>query len=775
MDAQDPLAELNLALAGRYAVEREIGQGGMARVYLAHDLKHDRKVAIKVLREELAASVGAERFVAEIRTTARLSHPHILPLHDSDAVAGFLFYVMPLVEGESLRARLNREQRLPVDEAVRLVREVADALAYAHAHQVIHRDIKPENILLQSGHALVADFGIARAVSAAGAAGAAGAAETAGSGERMTMVGLAVGTPAYMSPEQAAGERELDGRSDLYALASVLYELLAGEPPFTGPTVEAILVQRFTQHPPRVSLKRAGVSRTLEGAICTAMARAPDERYATVERFAAALAESVTPAAGSVGAAGSAVADADRSIAVLPFANMSGDAENEYFSDGISEEIINALTQVKGLRVAARTSAFSFKGKNVDLRAIGDQLGVSTVLEGSVRKAGKRLRITAQLINVADGYHLWSERYDRELTDVFAIQDEIANAISVRLQLTLGTSGERQLVKPATENIDAYDLYLKGRALEMQRGPALVTAVECFDQAVALDPDYAAAHAELAKSLLLLSMWGMRNPAETNARAEVATARALAADPNLVASHTAQGLFSYCVEHDRAKAARAWARAVELDPADVEARALRALYDLASARGADEALVEVDIALAADPLNVNTMAHRSLMLVWAGRFDEAEAEARKAIELEPRVFYAHWALVHALVIGPRPEAGAAAAAEMMAVFGRHPWPLMALGYANGMAGRPEIAEAVYDELHARSRSTYVQPTVLAVAAVGAKRRVDCFRHLREALVTGDPFLAFLIGRWPGFASVRGAPEFAEILAEMGWDRPFEFG
>jgi serine/threonine-protein kinase len=423
--------------------------------------------------------------------------------------------------------------------------------------------------------------------------------------------------------------------------------------------------------------------------------------------------------------------------------------------------------------VAARTSAFSFKGKNVDLRSIGDQLGVRTVLEGSVRKAGNRLRITAQLINVADGYHLWSERYDRELTDVFAIQDEIANAISARFQLTLEAHVGRQLVKPATANLDAYDLYLKGRALEMQRGPALVTAVECFEQAVALDPEYAAAHAELAKSLLLLSMWGMRSPADTNARAEVATARALAADPNLVAAHTAQGLFSYCVEHDRAKAARAWSRAVELDPADVEARALRALYDLAYARGADEALVEIDAALAADPLNVNTKAHRSLMLAWALLYDEAEAEARRAIELGPRVFYAHWTLVHALVVGPRPEAGAAAATEMMDAFGRHPWPLMAFGYASGLTGRREIAEAVYDELHARSRSTYVQPTILAVAAVGAERHADCFRHLREALVTRDPFFALLIGRWPGFAPVRGAPEFAQILGEMGWDRPFD--
>jgi serine/threonine protein kinase len=747
----DAITKLNASLTGRYAIDREIGAGGMARVYLAHDLRHDRKVAMKVLREELAASVGAERFLTEIRTTARLSHPHILPLHDSGEAGGFLFYVMPLVEGESLRDRLARERRLPIDEAIRLIREAADALAYAHAHHVIHRDIKPENILLQSGHALVTDFGIARAVSAAGT-------------ERITMAGFAVGTPAYMSPEQAAGEQDVDGRSDLYALASVLYELLAGEPPFTGPSVDAILSQRFTQAAPRVSLKRAGVSRPVEGAIATALARAPDDRYATVERFVEALAAT---------AGGNADATTDRSIAVLPFANMSGDPENEYFSDGISEEIINALTQLPGLRVAARTSAFSFKGKNVDLRGIGDQLGVSTVLEGSVRKAGNRLRITAQLINVADGYHLWSERYDRELTDVFAIQDEIANAIAAKLKVTVGAHTERQLVKPATANLNAYDLYLKGRALELQRGPALVVAVDCFEQAVALDPEYAPAHAELAKSLLLLSMWGMRNPAATNDRAEVATARALAADAKLVAAHEAQALFAFCVEHDRAKAARAWARAVELDPADVEARALRAVYDLTYTRAAyGDALRELGIAIAADPLNVNTRAHRSLILTWSSKFDEGETEARKAIELGPTVFYAHWALVHAIVLGPDATAGIAAATAMLARFGRHPWPMMALALASGKAGNSAVAGALYSELEARSRSEYVQPNVLAVAAVGANRRDDFFRHWRDAMESRDPFFALLAQHWPGLNPMRGDPEFARTLARIGWDRPF---
>ncbi len=339
------LDRLTTAVAGRYRLGRELGSGGMATVYLAHDLKHDRKVALKVLRPELAASLGADRFLSEIRTMAQLNHPHILALHDSGEADDALFYVMPYVEGESLRERLDRQKTLALNEAVRIACEVGDALGYAHAHGVIHRDIKPGNILLQSGHAVVADFGIARAVSAAGT-------------ERVTVLGMVLGTPAYMSPEQSAGE-EVDPRTDLYALASVLYEMLAGETPFTGPTMESILGKRFTQPPPRVTLKRPGVPRSIEVALCTALATNRDDRYTRVEDFTEAL--TARPAAPGDGVM-------HRSIAVIPFVNMSGDPENDYFSDGMSEEISNALTQLPGLRVAARTSAFFFKGKETDLR-----------------------------------------------------------------------------------------------------------------------------------------------------------------------------------------------------------------------------------------------------------------------------------------------------------------------------------------------------------------------------------------------------------------------
>ncbi|PYP22547.1 MAG: hypothetical protein DMD55_19240, partial [Gemmatimonadetes bacterium] len=368
----DQLARLQAALADRYTIERELGRGGMATVYLAQDLKHHRPVAIKVLRPELAAALGAERFLREIETAAKLTHPHILPLHDSGEAAGFLFYVMPYVEGESLRDRLSREKQLPLGDALQIAREVADALSYAHNQDVVHRDIKPENILFEAGHAVVTDFGIARAITAAG-------------GEKLTGTGIAVGTPAYMSPEQAASA-PVDERSDIYSLGCVLYEMLAGEPPFTGPSAESIVRQHLAAAPPRVSAMRAAVPPAIEEGIVRALAKTPADRFATAAEFAGALAAPAQRArdtgrrtsrlAAGAGLAATLLASAAglfvlsrlhgtpalpggtrQSIAVLPFVNVSGAPQEEYLSDGISEELINALSKLPQLQVVARPSS----------------------------------------------------------------------------------------------------------------------------------------------------------------------------------------------------------------------------------------------------------------------------------------------------------------------------------------------------------------------------------------------------------------------------------
>jgi TolB-like protein/Flp pilus assembly protein TadD len=522
------LDRLTVALADRYAVEREVGRGGMATVFLAQDLRHRRPVALKVLHPQLAVSLGPDRFLREIQIAAKLQHPHIVPLYDSGQAGDFLYYVMPYVEGESLRQRLEREQRLPVEDAVHIARAVATALDYAHRQQIVHRDIKPENVMLHEGEPLVTDFGIAKAVTVAA--------------ENLTQTGTAVGTPSYMSPEQAAGEGELDGRSDTYSLGAVLYEMLAGTAPFAGPTVQAIMAKLFTDPVPPLRKHRAEAPEWLEQAVRKSLAKSPGERFATAAQFAQALKApgGVTTPPGSV-TAGSG-AHAAKSIAVLPFADMSPQRDQEYFCEGMAEEIINALTKIQALQVASRSSAFAFKGQNQDIRKVGEQLGVGTVLEGSVRKAGNRLRITAQLIKAADGYHLWSERYDREMEDVFAIQEEIAGNIVKALRVMLSEDEKRAIEKAPRVNVQAYEYYLRGRQLFHQwRRKSVEHARRMFERAIEIDPNYALAYAGIADCCsYTFTYWDAS--AENLAQADTASHKALELDPELAEAHTSRGL-----------------------------------------------------------------------------------------------------------------------------------------------------------------------------------------------------------------------------------------
>src|SRR6266540_650624 len=507
-------ARLSAALSRSYRIERELGAGGMATVYLARDLKHDRDVALKVLRPELAAVLGAERFLAEIKVTAHLQHSHILLLFDSGAADGFLFYVMLYVEGESLRDRLSHDKQLPMEEAVRIATQVASALDYAHRHGVIHRDIKPENILLHEGEAVVADFGIALAVREAG-------------GPRLTESGLSLGTPQYMSPEQATGGREVDARSDVYSLAAVVYEMLAGEPPHTGPTAQAVIAKLVTERPTRIRTVRDTVPEGIDTAVAKALAKVPADRFAGAAEFAAALAvpgagptagwrrRRVAVAASIAGAvalatfaalwhpwrrpvrAAAPVADV-ASVAVLPFANLTGNPSDQYLSDGMTEEVIGELAQVRGLKVISRTSAEALKGTHLTLRQIADTLGVRHVLEGSVRHAGNRIRVAVDLIDASTDAHVWASSYDRDLTDVFAVQEEIARHVADSLGSTVGVRPTLGRVA-RTEQPGAYEAYLSGRSLMYRRtGEGLRGALEQFQQAIAQDSAYAPAYAGLA-------------------------------------------------------------------------------------------------------------------------------------------------------------------------------------------------------------------------------------------------------------------------------------
>ncbi len=509
-------------IGASYDVEGEVGRGGMATVYRAYDRRHNRRVAVKVLDREVAASLGTARFLHEITTAAGLSHPNIVPVHDSGEHDGTVYYVMPLIEGETLRDRLNRDKKIPLAETVKIAGRIAAALDFAHRHGVVHRDIKPENIILCDGEPLILDFGIAKAITVAG-------------GESLTRTGIAVGTPAYLSPEQASGETQLDGKSDQYSLACSVYEMLAGTPPFTAASSQGVIAKRFTEKPPDLSARAPEVPPAVSAVLLKALSLEGTERFSSTGEFAKALAE-------AAGAADAATAgDGSRpSTAILPSENMSADPENEFFADGIAEEIINALTKVRALDVVSRSSAFAFKKRTEDVTEIGRKLNVRTVLEGSVRKAGSRLRITAQLIDVATRYHLWSERYDREMADVFAIQYEIATNIVNALKLVL--TEEAAIKKVPTQSVRAYEYYLRGRQLFHQRRPNTLDAAEdMYRRAIALDPNYAMAYAGLADcSAFRANEEG--GGEEALAQAEAASKRALELDPNSAEAHASRGL-----------------------------------------------------------------------------------------------------------------------------------------------------------------------------------------------------------------------------------------
>jgi serine/threonine protein kinase/tetratricopeptide (TPR) repeat protein len=741
---------LTSGLGGRYVLERELGEGGMALVYLAHDVRHDRKVALKVLRPEVSAEIGADRFLREIKLAAGLTHPHILPVYDSGEAGELLFYVMPNMEGRSLRERLDRERQLPLEDALRIAREVAAALDYAHRHQVVHRDIKPENILLHEGAAMVADFGIGKALSG---------------GASVTKTGMTLGTPAYMSPEQAGGESDIDGRSDLYSLGCVLYEMLAGEQPFTGPTARAVIAKRFVAPIPKVRATR-DIPEAVDEAVTRALARTPVDRYPSAAGFAEALRQISREAGtgpGRTPTESPKSTPAQKSIAVLPLANMSADPENEYFSDGMTEEIINALSKVPGMQVASRTSSFAFKGKEADVREIGQRLGVASVLEGSVRKIGNRIRMTAQLVSVENGYQLWSETYDRQLEDVFAVQDEISRAIVDALKMRLG--GETgQLVVP-TRNLEAYNLYLKGRFFFNKfTEQGLRKGLEFFQQALLRDPGFARAYSGIADCWCnLADDWVV--PDDAYPRAKAAATRALEHDPELSEAVTSIGKVLCWYEWDFGGAEQQLRRAVALNPNYAEAHFVFGSA-LPSVGRLGEAIEEVRKALTLDPLSAHFSRWLARFQLYAEDYTGAIAQSHKTLELDDAYFQAYLDIGSSYLAQGDPEQALAwyrrGQALELAVRSYDAFIVRALA----PLGRLDEAAEILARLEEESRQHYVRAEILAMgyAAIGDRDRA--FASLEHALQARSAGLVYLhIDQ--GYAPLRGDPRFADFVRRIG--------
>jgi len=743
-------ADLSHALSDRYRIEREIGAGGMATVYLAEDLRHRRLVALKVLLPRLVQ--GSERFLREIQLAAGLSHPHILPLYDSGSAGESLYYVMPFVEGESLRDRLAREHSLPVAEAVRLGREVADALAYAHAHGIVHRDIKPGNILLSSGHAVVADFGIARAVDAAG-------------GGQITEVGAVVGSPMYMSPEQAEGDAETDGRSDVYSLGCVLYEAVTGRAPFSGRTIQAIMVSRLFDPPPPLRAVQSSLPAGLEAVVAKAMAEDPARRFTTAAECAAAL--SALEAGADPGLRLEPRTE-QVSIAVLPFINLSPDPDNEYFSDGVTDELTNALTNLRGLRVAARTSAFSFKGKDEDIRQIGARLRVQHVLQGSVRKAGSRLRIGAQLVDTGTGYQLWSATYDRDLKDVFELQEEISRTIAGTLKLKLMGGEISGIAEPGTRDLEAYTLCLRGRHYASRRTTeALQQAIGCFEQAVTLDSGYAVAWAELGSCHALRGFDEFADlpPHEAMPRAKDAIQKALALNPALGEAHAWLGVIAFLYEWDWVRAEQELLRALTLNPQYPLAHLWYGIL-LAALGRHDESILSATRALRLDPMSTTANLSVGRCYYWARRLDDALQAVQATLELESRQHLCYIWLGRIYNAQGRPTEALAALRKGVELTGTSPYLSAVLGHTYGILGQRDDATESMAQLRSETSGRWVSPVFESFVLLGLGDYDEASRALEAGYDQRSGFMA-LMSTDPMNDAIRHDPRYRNLRKRVG--------
>ena len=741
---------------GRYTIGELIGRGGMGAVYRATDTALGRDVAIKVLPPEVAGDPERlDRFRREARALAALNHPHIVTIYSVEQDGDVHFLTMELVSGQPLD-RVLSGQALPIDRVRQVAVAVADALVAAHEKGIIHRDLKPANIMVGAGgQTKVLDFGLSKI--AAGSAAAKSSA--AGSVTHLaTEVGTVLGTPAYMSPEQLSG-RAVDERTDIFSLGVLLYEMVTGVRPFTGPSSAELTSSILRDEPRPVADLRSTTPGGLSSVIARCLEKHAASRFSSMTEVRDALSSADFP--GTAAPAGGA------SIAVLPFKNLSADADSEFFSDGLAEEILNALSQIDDLRVAARTSSFSFKGQNVAVGEIGAKLHVATVLDGSVRRDGSQIRVTVQLIEAANGFQLWSGRYDRELADVFDVQDEIARAIAAKLKVTLTAAESNRLVKQATTSVEAYDLYLRGRALLLKRGKHSVFGFECLKRAVELDPKFAAAWAGLADAYSARGWTGAAPGGDVMPKALTAARRAVALDPEVGEAHCALAAALLYGEHDYTLARAEFERGLELSPRYTQGRAWYGLFCLQWVGGRlQEGLAEVRRAYDHDPLSAYSASVLGMASGTAGDSADALKYGRLGAEREPEAFLSHFVLALALTWSGQPEAGIAEFRRAAEHSGHAVHPIAQMAYAYSRAGKIMEARAIHEELLARRAREYVPWSALALTASSFGDMDAAIEFAHQAADEREPPLLSFARVFPDWQRLRDDPRFADVLRRL---------
>ncbi len=727
-----------------YRIVERIGAGGMGEVYLADDTKLNRRVALKFLPTNMSQDADTRRrFVREAQSAAGLEHPNIVSIYEVSEFSGRPFIAMQFIKGKTLQHYCQRD-RLPIEEALELIIGVADGLTRAHENGVIHRDIKTANIVVDAEmRPKILDFGLA----------------AVRGGEALTQAGSTLGTIAYMSPEQAQG-KTVDHRSDLFSLGVVFYQLLTGSAPFQKDNNAATLNMILNIEPEALSHHKTEIPESLQNSLqevlTTCLAKSPDSRYQTAKEISSALLTIKGTLVSQSSIATAEQADSKPSLAVLPFANMSADPENEYFSDGLTEELLNVLAKNPELKVTGRTSSFAFKGVQEDLREIGRKLGVRTLLEGSVRKSGARVRITAQLVNVTDGFHLWSETYDRTLEDIFAVQDEIAAAVSKALDVTLlGKSAEKH-----TANPESHALVLRGNFFVRRfTKESADIAVDLYKQALNLDPNNAQAYAELAFTYSVQSGFGYQDALETQRKSKSAVMRSLEIDNTIPMAHVALGWNQMIVDRDYSAAEASYRRAIELAPNDTQA--LSSLGRMLGMFGRfAEGLQLLEKALEIDPLDAGAYMGYGTALFCAEKYEESGQAFQQALELSPEMTGMNALIgVAQLFLGKPEEAMAVAMLEKTAGYRN-----CTLAMAYHAQGKLEESDKALQDLIDEGTDWGIQIAMVC----GYRNDIDkAFEWLERSADLNDAGIP-VVKTHPAFKTMYSDPRWPKFLKSIGF-------